>query len=229
MARAVAARRVAFFFGHRSSFIELFVGWGFPDAPTSFRGRSGRTSIIFIDEIDAIGSAGAGAPSEPTTSASRRSTRCLRRWMASPSTGGGWSSWRQPNNWRRPSTKRCLRPGRFDRTVEIPLPNQKDGDDPRAPRQEEEHASDVDLEAVCANAGVLRGRSRQSVNEAAIVAIRSGRESSAPTTSRGQGPHHPGRRDARMPCCQREALRCGARGRPRPRAVLSPPPTPFPR
>jgi len=99
-------------------------------------------------------------------------------------------------------------------------------------RKKKNMASDVISRPSRAGAGVLRrADDRQSVNEAAIVAIRSGRESISTTTSSCQGPYHPGQEGCHeCPAAQREALRCGARGRATPSwRCCRRTPTPFPK
>ena len=86
MARAVAGEAgVPFLALTGSSFVELFVGVGASRVRDLFAdARRLAPSIIFIDEIDAIGGKrNSGAASAATTSGSRPSTRCWPRWMAS--------------------------------------------------------------------------------------------------------------------------------------------------
>ena len=92
-----------------------------------------------------------------------------------------------------------LRPGRFDRTVEIPLPNHAERDrDSRYPRKGKTLAPDVDLDVVSRGTPGFSGADLANlVNEATINAVRANR-------TRGHGsrlrrrPRSPplGRRDA---------------------------------
>ncbi len=84
MARAVAGEAdVPFFALTGSSFVELFVGVGASRVRDLFAdARKRAPSIIFIDEIDAIGQK-RGVRSSPTTNASRRSTSSWPRWTVS--------------------------------------------------------------------------------------------------------------------------------------------------
>ncbi len=93
MARAVAGEAgVPFFALSGSSFVEMFVGVGASRVRDLFADARKRSpSIIFIDEIDAIGGRRGPAGSGPTMSASRRSTSCYRTWTAS-SPPPAWSS-----------------------------------------------------------------------------------------------------------------------------------------
>jgi cell division protease FtsH len=179
MARAVAGEAgVAFFSVTGSSFIELFVGVGASRMRDLFsEARKRAPSIIFIDEIDAIGQRRGGS----ALGANDEREQTLNQMLAEmdgfdPSTGVVVMA-----ATNRPETldKALLRPGRFDRTVEIPLPNQKE----RAMilalhAQKKNMASDVDLDAVSRGTPGFSGADLANlVNEAAIVAIRSGRES----------------------------------------------------
>jgi cell division protease FtsH len=179
MARAVAGEAgVAFFSVTGSSFIELFVGVGASRMRDLFsEARKRAPSIIFIDEIDAIGQRRGG--NALGTNDEREQT--LNQMLAEmdgfdPSTGVVVMA-----ATNRPETldKALLRPGRFDRTVEIPLPNQKERAMILALHAKKKNmASDVDLEAVSRGTPGFSGADLANlVNEAAIVAIRSGRES----------------------------------------------------
>ena len=111
MARAVAGEAgVPFFALSGSSFVEMFVGVGASRVRDLFADARKRSpSIIFIDEIDAIGGRRRPGGSGLTTSASRRSTSCSRTWTAS-SPGPVWSSSPPPTG-PRSSTPPCCGPG----------------------------------------------------------------------------------------------------------------------
>ena len=85
LARAVAGEaEVPFFALTGSSFVEMFVGVGAARVRDLFAdARKRAPSIIFIDEIDAIGRTPRRPGGSRTTNASRRSTSCSRRWTAS--------------------------------------------------------------------------------------------------------------------------------------------------
>jgi cell division protease FtsH len=179
MARAVAGEAgVAFFSVTGSSFIELFVGVGASRMRDLFsEARKRAPSIIFIDEIDAIGQRRGGS----ALGANDEREQTLNQMLAEmdgfdPSTGVVVMA-----ATNRPETldKALLRPGRFDRTVEIPLPNQKERAMILALHAKKKNmAGDVDLEAVSRGTPGFSGADLANlVNEAAIVAIRSGRQS----------------------------------------------------
>jgi cell division protease FtsH len=177
MARAVAGEaHVPFVSVTGSSFVELFVGVGAARVRDLFNeARKQAPSIIFVDEIDAIGQRRGGAI---VSNDEREQT--LNQMLAEmdgfdPSTGvvviGATN---------RPESldPALLRPGRFDRQVVIPLPNQKER---RAII--EVHARgkrlgpDVDLQVVARGTPGFSGADLANlVNEAAIFAVRDGRE-----------------------------------------------------
>jgi cell division protease FtsH len=102
LARAVAGEaNVPFFSISAAEFIEAIVGVGASRVRDLFdQAKKVAPSIIFIDELDAIGRA--------TTSGSRRSTRSSPRWTGSPAVKA-WSC-SPPRTGRRSSTRRCCGP-----------------------------------------------------------------------------------------------------------------------
>ena len=107
LARAVAGEAdVPFFSLSASEFVEMVVGVGASRVRDLFdQAKKAAPSIIFIDELDAIGRSrgGGGGGSAATTSASRRSTRSSPRWTASPARRASSCS-------RRPTAPRCSTP-----------------------------------------------------------------------------------------------------------------------
>ena len=177
MARAVAGQAgVPFFSVTGSSFVELFVGLGASRVRDLFAdARKRAPSIIFIDEIDAIGQRRGGAI---VSNDEREQT--LNQLLAEmdgfdPAVGVVVIA-----ATNRPETldPALLRPGRFDRQVEIPLPNLKE----RAAilaihAKEKKLAPDVDLDVVARGTPGFSGADLANlVNEAAIVAVRAGRQ-----------------------------------------------------
>ncbi|HEY2304170.1 MAG TPA: ATP-dependent zinc metalloprotease FtsH [Acidimicrobiales bacterium] len=177
LARAVAGEaQVAFLALTGSSFVEMFVGVGAARVRDLFAdARKRAPSIIFIDEIDAIGGRrGSGF----STNDEREQT--LNQLLAEmdgfdPTTGVVVMA-----ATNRPETldPALLRPGRFDRTVEIPLPNQAER---RAiltvHAADKRLAPDVDLGVVARGTPGFSGADLANlVNEAAIVAVRDNRE-----------------------------------------------------
>ncbi len=177
LARAVAGEaHVPFISVTGSSFVEMFVGVGAARVRDLFmEARKRAPSIVFIDEIDAIGQRRGG---QLVSNDERDQT--LNQMLAEmdgfdPATGVVVMA-----ATNRPETldPALLRPGRFDRQVVIPLPTQKER---RAIL--EVHARgkqlgpDVDLDVVARGTPGFSGADLANlVNEAAIFAVRAGRD-----------------------------------------------------
>jgi cell division protease FtsH len=177
LARAVAGEAsVPFFALTGSSFVEMFVGVGAARVRDLFAAaRNKAPAIVFIDEIDAIGQRRGGAL---VSNDEREQT--LNQLLAEmdgfdPATGIAVLA-----ATNRPETldPALLRPGRFDRQVEIPLPNLRERATILAVHARGKHlADDVDLDAVARGAPGFSGADLANlVNEAAIVAVRHSRE-----------------------------------------------------
>ncbi len=178
LARAVAGEAgVPFFALSGSSFVEMFVGVGASRVRTLFADARKRSpSIIFIDEIDAIG--GRRGPGGFGSNDEREQTlNQLLSDMDGFEPGASVVVMAATNRAEILDTA-LLRPGRFDRTVEIPLPNQKErtailGIHAKGKRL----GPDVDLDAVSrATPGFSGADLANLVNEAAINAVRAGRD-----------------------------------------------------
>jgi cell division protease FtsH len=177
MARAVAGEAaVPFFSISGSGFVEMFVGVGASRVRSLFEeARKRAPSIVFIDEIDAIGGrrgrGGFGANDEREQTLNQ-----LLSEMDGFEPGSGVVVVAATN---RPETldAALLRPGRFDRTVEIPLPNQAERAAILAIHgRDKTLAPDVDLDAVSrATPGFSGADLANLVNEAAINAVRADR------------------------------------------------------
>jgi cell division protease FtsH len=176
LARAVAGEAdVPFFALTGSSFVELFVGVGAARVRDLFAAaRKAAPAIIFIDEVDAIGQRRGGAL---VSNDEREQT--LNQMLAEmdgfdPSAGVVVLA-----ATNRPETldPALLRPGRFDRQVEIPLPNLLE-------RKAILHVHargknlghDVDFDVVARSTPGFSGADLANlINEAAIVAVRDDR------------------------------------------------------
>jgi cell division protease FtsH len=177
MARAVAGEaEVPFLALTGSSFVEVFVGVGASRVRDLFAdARKRAPSIIFIDEIDAIGGRRGGGA---FTNDEREQT--LNQLLAEmdgfdPATGVVVIA---ATNRMETLDPALLRPGRFDRTVEIPLPNQTER---RAilvvHSQDMKIAPDVDFDVVARGTPGFSGADLANlVNEAAINAVRADRD-----------------------------------------------------
>ena len=177
LARAVAGEAgVPFFALSGSSFVEMFVGVGASRVRTLFADARKRSpSIIFIDEIDAIG--GRRGPGGFGSNDEREQTlNQLLSDMDGFEPGASVVVMGATNRAEILDTA-LLRPGRFDRTVEIPLPNQKErtailGIHAKGKKL----GPDVDLDAVSRGTPGFSGADLANlVNEAAINAVRADR------------------------------------------------------
>jgi len=177
MARAVAGEAgVPFLALTGSSFVELFVGVGASRVRDLFAdARKRAPSIVFIDEIDAIGQRRGGSI---VSNDEREQT--LNQLLAEmdgfdPSTGVVVMA---ATNRPEVLDPALLRPGRFDREVEIPLPNQAERAAILKVHGADKHlAADVDFEAVArATPGFSGADLANLINEAAIVAVRAERD-----------------------------------------------------
>ena len=173
MARAVAGEaEVPFFALTGSSFVEMFVGVGASRVRDLFSdARKRAPSIIFIDEIDAIGQKRGG--SIVSNDEREQTLNQLLAEMDGFDSSTGIVVMAATN---RPEVldPALLRPGRFDREVEIPLPNQVERAAILKVHVKGKHLGpDVDLEAISrATPGFSGADLANLINEAAIVAVR---------------------------------------------------------
>jgi cell division protease FtsH len=174
MARAVAGEAgVPFLALTGSSFVEMFVGVGAARVRDLFAdARKKAPAIIFIDEIDAIG----GRRGSGHFGGNDEREQTLNQLLAEmdgfdPATGVVLIA---ATNRPESLDPALLRPGRFDRTVEIPLPNQAERRAILTVHTPDKHlASDVDLDVVARGTPGFAGADLANlVNEAAIVAVR---------------------------------------------------------
>src|SRR5580658_1453753 len=179
LARAVAGEAgVVFFSVTGSSFVELFVGVGAARVRDLFdQARKRAPSIVFIDEIDAIGQRRAGAGAAVSNDEREQTLNQLLAEMDGfdPSTGVVVLA---ATNRPEVLDPALLRPGRFDRQVTIPLPNVSERAAILAVHcRGKKLASDVDLNAVARGTPGFSGADLANlVNEAAINAVRGHRD-----------------------------------------------------
>jgi cell division protease FtsH len=177
LARAVAGEaEVPFFALTGSSFVEMFVGVGASRARAVFAdARKRAPSIIFIDEIDAIGQRRGG--SVFSNDEREQTLNQLLAEMDGFDPAAGVVVMAATN---RPEIldPALLRPGRFDRQVEIPLPKQSERTAILVTHARSRHLSaDVDLQAVSRGTPGFSGADLANlINEAAIVAVRDNRD-----------------------------------------------------
>ena len=180
LARAVAGEAgVPFFSVTGSSFVEMFVGVGAARVRDLFaEARKRAPAIIFIDEVDAIGQRRSGGGGGYVANDEREQT--LNQLLAEmdgfePATGIVVLAATNRPEILDPA---LLRPGRFDRQVTIPLPNVHERSAILAVHSRgKKLAGDVDLNAVARGTPGFSGADLANlVNEAAIFAVREGRE-----------------------------------------------------
>ncbi|RJQ87250.1 ATP-dependent zinc metalloprotease FtsH [Amycolatopsis panacis] len=177
LARAVAGEAsVPFLSITGSAFVEMFVGVGASRVRDLFsQARDRAPSIIFIDEIDAVGSrrgpGGMGGHEEREQTLNQ-----LLAEMDGFDQSTGIVVLAATN---RPETldAALLRPGRFDRQVAVPLPNQAERAAILAVHIDDKRlAPDVDLTVVARGTPGFSGADLANlVNEAAINAVRDSR------------------------------------------------------
>jgi cell division protease FtsH len=176
MARAVAGEaQVPFFAITGSSFVEVFVGVGAARMRDLFAEAKKRApAIIFMDEIDAIGQRRGGAI---VSNDEREQT--LNQLLAEMDGFDRTTGVVVLAATNRPEVldPALLRPGRFDREVEIGLPNQRErAAILRVHVDGKPLAGDVDLDVVArATPGFSGADLANLVNEAAIFAVRADR------------------------------------------------------
>jgi cell division protease FtsH len=178
LARAVAGEAgVPFFALTGSSFVEMFVGVGAARVRDLFADARKRSpSIIFIDEIDAIG--GKRGPGGFGSNDEREQTLNQLLSEMDGFEAGSNVVVMAATNRAEILDPALLRPGRFDRQVEIPLPNQSERTAILAIHGKgKQLAPDVDLDAISRGTPGFSGADLANlVNEAAINAVRAGRE-----------------------------------------------------
>ena len=180
MARAVAGEaEVPFISVTGSSFVELFVGVGAARVRDLFaEARKRAPCIIFIDEIDAIGQRRAGSGAVVSNDEREQTLNQLLAEMDGFDEAQGIVVLGATN---RPEVldPALLRPGRFDRQITIPLPNLAERAAILAVHCRGKHLDpDVDLDVVARGTPGFSGADLANlVNEAAINAVRAGRDS----------------------------------------------------
>jgi len=177
MARAVAGEAsVPFLSVTGSEFVEMFVGVGASRVRDLFtEARKRAPSIIFIDEIDAVGSRrGAGG-----TGGQDEREQTLNQLLAEMDGFDQSSGIVVLAATNRPESldHALLRPGRFDRQVTVPLPNQDERAAILVVHVNGKHLGpDVDLRRIARGTPGFSGADLANlVNEGAINAVRDGR------------------------------------------------------
>ncbi|MGW2254258.1 ATP-dependent zinc metalloprotease FtsH [Kitasatospora sp. NPDC001660] len=178
LARAVAGEaEVPFLSVTGSGFVEMFVGVGASRVRDLFdEARKRAPSIIFIDEIDAVGARRAGGSRIGGNDEREQTLNQLLAEMDGFDQSTGIVVIAATN---RPDAldPALLRPGRFDRQVTVPLPNQHERAAILAVHvRGKTLAPDVDLDRIARGTPGFSGADLANlVNEAAINAVRADR------------------------------------------------------
>jgi len=177
LAKAVARESNATFIRVvASEFVNKFIGEGARLVREVFRyARRNAPAIVFIDEIDAIGARRA----DMGTSGDREVQRTLLQLLAEMDGFEPLSNVKviAATNRLDLLDPALLRPGRFDRIIEVPLPDKQGRlEILRVLSRKVKMAGDVDLEEVAAATEGMSGADLKAViTEAGYFAIRSGR------------------------------------------------------
>ena len=174
LARAVAGEAgVPFFYKSAATFVELYVGVGAKRVSELFAAAKKKApSIIFIDEIDAIGKRGATG-----SSAERESTLNQLLVEMDGFEGSSGVIVIAATNRIESLDEALLRPGRFDRRVFVDLPDAKGREEILKIYLKNKHTS-CDISQLARHTAGFSGAALASlVNEAAINALRSGSDS----------------------------------------------------
>jgi len=179
LARAVAGEAdVPFFSMSASEFVEMIVGVGASRVRDLFaQAKAAAPSIIFIDEIDAIGrSRSSGAYSGSNDEREQTLNQILTEMDGFDASTGVivLAATNRPDV----LDSALLRPGRFDRRVPVQAPD-KDGREQilRVHTRDIPRAPDVDLDAIAATtAGMVGADLANLANEAALLAARRAHE-----------------------------------------------------
>lgn len=179
LAKAVAGEAgVPFLSLAGSDFVEMFVGVGASRVRDLFKeAQKLAPCIIFIDEIDAIGKSRDSRYGSGGNDEREQTLNQLLAEMDGFDTSKGILLLAATN---RPEVldKALLRPGRFDRRIIVDKPDQKGRLDTLKVHSKDVHMDEtVDLEALAlATAGLVGSDLANMINEAAIIAVKNGRQ-----------------------------------------------------
>lgn len=176
IARAVAGEaKVPFFAISGSEFVQMFVGMGAAKVRDLFKQANEKAPcIIFIDEIDAIGKR------RDTGMGNDEREQTLNQLLTEMDGFDGRKGVVILAATNRPESldKALLRPGRFDRRVQMELPDLEGRKSILSVHLKKVKHDDIDMDLVArATAGSSGAELANIVNEAALRAVRMGRKS----------------------------------------------------
>ena len=180
LARAVAGEaNVPFYYVSASEFIELFVGLGAARVRDLFQqARERAPAIVFVDEIDSVGQTRSGAGAFPAAShqEQEQTLQQLLTEMDGFEPNSGVIIMAASN---RPEVldPALLRPGRFDRQIQVNLPDIKGREQIlEIHARKAQLAEDVDLQVLARRTPGFSGAQLANViNEGALLAARRGK------------------------------------------------------
>jgi cell division protease FtsH len=178
LAKAIAGETNATFLSMSGSeFVELFVGMGASKVRQLFdTARENVPSIVFIDEIDAVGKKRSGANAVNTNDEREQTLNQILAEMDGfqPNTGVIVIA---ATNRRDVLDEALLRPGRFDRLVYVPLPDRASRESIlRLYLKNKNTTGDIRVEDLAeGTAGFSGAQIKNLLNEAAILAARDGK------------------------------------------------------
>ena len=175
MAKAIAGTAgVRFYSANASEFIRRYVGVGAENVSNLYKeARAHAPSIVFIDEIDAIGGARGG---EGENQEYRQTLNALLTEMDGLSKESGVMTIAATNDFEHLDPA-LIRPGRFDRKIAVPLPNYDDRlEIVRLYAGKRNMSEQVSLETIARDTAGMAGAGIHTVfNEAALHAVMCGR------------------------------------------------------
>lgn len=174
LAKAVAGEaNVPFYALSGSDFVQVYVGVGAARVRSLFKkAKSKGKAVIFIDEIDAIGKARSNNESTSTNSERDQTLNALLTEMSGFGEGEGIVVIAATNRLDM-LDKALLRPGRFDRHIEVSLPDIKAREKILSLYLDNKPHENIDIKDFARKTSYFSGAKLENlVNEAAILAAK---------------------------------------------------------
>jgi len=174
LAKAVAGEaNVPFYALSGSDFVQVYVGVGAARVRNLFKkAKSHGKAVIFIDEIDAIGKARSNNESSSTNSERDQTLNALLTEMSGFNEGDGIVVIAATNRLDM-LDKALLRPGRFDRHIEVSLPDINAREKILSLYLDNKPHENIDIKDIARKTAYFSGAKLENlVNEAAILAAK---------------------------------------------------------